>query len=203
MDFFNHYKFFFMRKALVMSVFSILAGMYVAKAQLQKGNVLVGGDIASFDLGLNEGNSFNMRIDPKAAWFIQNNVAVGGFIDIGLSTAKGAGTTVNYGVGALGRYYFSQAEVNVLRQTRLFLEATVGLSGVNPAFGGNTNGLGLGFGPGLAHFITSNIGLEALLKYNGVIGFGSAATSSRLQLGIGFQIYLPNRTVRREIEKVK
>lgn len=192
-----------MRKALVMSVFSILAGMYVAKAQLQKGYVLVGGDIASFDLGLNKGNSFNMRIDPKAAWFVQNNVAVGGFIDIGLSTAKGAGTTVNYGVGGLGRYYFSPAEVTVLRQTRLFLEATVGLSGVNPAFGGNTNGLGLGFGPGLAHFITSNIGLETLLKYNGVIGFGSAATSSRLQLGIGFQIYLPNRTVRREIEKIK
>lgn len=192
-----------MRKALVMSVFFMLAGTYAAKAQLQKGNVLVGGDIASFDLGLNKGNSFNMRIDPKAAWFIQNNVAVGGFIDIGLSTAKGAGTTVNYGVGGLGRYYFSQAEVNVIKQTRFFLEATVGLSGVNPAFGGNTNGLGLGFGPGLAHFITSNIGLEALLKYNGVIGFGSAATSSRLQLGVGFQIYLPNRTVRSEIEKIK
>jgi hypothetical protein len=192
-----------MQKVLLMSVFSILAGMYVAKAQLTRGNVLVGGDIASFDLGLNKGNSFVVRIDPKAAWFIQDNVAVGAFIDLGLATAKGAGTTINYGVGGLARYYFSQAEVSILRQTRFFIEANAGLSGVNPAFGDNTNGLGLGFGPGLAYFITSNIGLEALLKYNGVIGFGSSATSSRLQLGIGFQIYLPGRTVRTAVDRAK
>ena len=192
-----------MRKGLLLFVFFVLTGMCAVKAQIRKGNVLVGGDIANFDLGLNEGNSFVMRIDPKAAWFIQNNVAVGAFVDIGLSTAKGAGTTVNYGIGGLGRYYFSQAEVEILRKSRLFFEVNAGLSGVNPAHGGTTNGLGLGFGPGLAYFITPNIGLETLLKYNGVIGFGSDPTSSRLQLGLGFQIYLSGRTVKREIEQVR
>jgi len=190
-----------MKKCFFVLAFATMA--VAVKAQIQKGYVLMGGDIASFDLGLNSGNSFVVRIDPKAAWFIQNNVAVGGFLDLGLATAKGAGTTVNYGIGGLARYYFSPAEVNVLRQTRFFIEANAGLEGVNPANGDNTNGLGLGFGPGLAYFITNNVGLETLLKYNGIIGFGSSATSSRLQLGIGFQIYLPKRTVRNAVEEIK
>jgi len=50
--------------------------------------------------------------------------------------------------------------------------------------------LGLGFGPGYAYFITENIGLETLLKYNLIVGFGSSATNSNLNLSLGFQIYL-------------
>jgi hypothetical protein len=163
----------------------------------------VGGDIADFDLSLDKGGNFSFVLDPKAAWFIENNIAIGAYLNFGLSTAKGAGTNVSYGVGALGRYYFTRNEIDVLRSARVFLEANAGIEGYNPSVGDNTNGLGLGFGPGIAYFITSNIGLEALLKYSGIIGFGSSPTSNRLLLNIGFQIYLPNRTVRNAVERAK
>jgi hypothetical protein len=89
-------------------------------AQIQRGNLLVGGDIANFNLTLGGGGAFQMRIDPKLAFFIRDNVALGAYLDFGLATAKGAGTTTDYGVGALGRYYISDPKINVLRQGRLF-----------------------------------------------------------------------------------
>ncbi len=94
-----------------------------SNAQLQKGNVLVGGDIANFSLGLDKGSYFKFNIDPKAAWFIQNNIAVGGYVNLGLITAKGSNTETLYGVGALARYYLGANQVNtdaILRHTRIF-----------------------------------------------------------------------------------
>jgi hypothetical protein len=106
-------------------------------------------------------------------------------------------------VGALGRYYISDPKVNILRQGRLFFEGTVGIQGVSLSGGSNTTGLGLGIGPGYAYFITSNIGLETLLKYNGIVGFGSQAYRSNLNLGIGFQIYLSGRRTRQILNDVQ
>lgn len=82
------------------------------------------------------------------------------------------------------------------------VEANAGFQGVNTAGGNSTNGIGLGIGPGLAYFITNTIALESLLKYNGILGFGSSASSSRLQLNLGFQIYLSGNKVKSEINNM-
>ena len=177
----------------------LTAGTFAAKAQIQRGNVLVGGDIANFNLGLNDGSPFQVRINPKAAWFIKDNTAIGAYVDLGLTTAKGQGTDFLYGVGALARVYAGGNAVNNVRHTRLFVEGNVGIEGENfsrSSINETTNGLGLGIGPGLAYFITPNIGLEGLLKYQGIVGFGTRPTSSNLNLNVGFQIYLPGRAVR-------
>lgn len=184
----------------------LLAGslsVFSVKAQIQKGNVMVGGDISNFNLSLNSGNNFSMRIDPKAAWFIRDNIALGGYFNFGLATAKGAGTSVDYGFGGLARYYINDRNINPARHARFFGEANIGIEGRNPAVGDNTNGLGLGFGPGIAYFVTPTIGLETLLKYEGIIGFGSSVTSSNLVLSMGFQIYLPDRRFKEEMRKPK
>lgn len=183
------------RKFSIVLVAVLFIGL-TSQAQIQRGNILVGGDIANFDLNLNGGGYFSMRLDPKLAFFVRDNVAVGAFIDLGVQTARNAGTNVNYGIGALGRYYVNNPKVNVLRHGRFFFEGTIGIEGDNPANGETTNGLGLGIGPGYAYFITPNIGLETLLKYNGIVGFGNQTTSSDLNLGVGFQIYLPTRRLR-------
>jgi hypothetical protein len=172
-------------------------------AQIQKGNIMVGGNIADLNLGLDEGGNFSFILNPKIAWFIQDGLALGGYLTTGLATAKNQGTGVVYGIGALGRYYISDPKVNVLRQSRFFFEGTAGIEGDNPASGDNTNGLGIGAGPGWAYFITPNIGLEALLKYNLIVGFGSSVTSNNLRLGVGFQIYLPGSKPRELKEEIK
>ena len=171
-------------------------------AQIQRGNLLVGGDIANFNFDLGRGGAFQATVDPKVAFFLKDNVALGAYIDFGLSTAKGAGTTTNYGVGALGRYYVNDSTTNILKHGRLFFEGNVGTQGISISTGSNTTGLGIGIGPGYAYFITPNIGLETLLKYNGIVGFGSQVYTSRLNLGIGFQIYLSNRRTKEIINNV-
>ncbi|HEV8082277.1 MAG TPA: hypothetical protein VGP55_03705 [Chitinophagaceae bacterium] len=192
-----------MKKLIVLLMITTAFLSNTSNAQLQKGNILVGGDLASLNLTLGGGGAFQVRIDPKAAFFIKDNVALGAYIDFGLATAKGAGTTTDYGLGALGRYYANDAKVNVLKHGRLFFEGNVGIQGVSLSGGSNTTGLGVGVGPGYAYFITPNIGLETLLKYNGIVGFGSQAYRSNLNLGIGFQIYLPGKSARQIINDVK
>lgn len=179
-----------MKKSLFLFTVLLLFFASVTKAQIQRGNLLVGSDIANFDLNLNGGGNFNMRIDPKLAFFIRNNLAVGPYLSLDLATAKNAGTDVSYGIGAMGRYYINDSTINMLKHGRFFLEANVGIEGYNPSVGDNTNGLGIGAGPGYAYFISQNVGLETLLKYNGIVGFGSAATSSSLNLSFGLQVYL-------------
>jgi hypothetical protein len=174
-----------------------------ADAQIQRGNVMVGASLADIDLNLNKGGLFSLRIDPKAAWFIRDNLAVGAYVNLGFETAKNAGTGISYGVGPLARYYVSDRELNLLRKSRFFVEGNLGIQGSNPLLGESTNGLGLGIGPGLAYFITPNIGLEALVKYEGIVGFGSAVSNNNLNFGLGFQIYLPSSRIRSEINNAQ
>src|SRR5689334_15389699 len=143
-------------KMLITSFFLLFSFCYL-NAQIQRGYVMAGGDIANFELGLDKGGNFNFLINPKAAWFIRDKFAVGAYLTAGLRTATGAGTGINYGLGALARYYTGNA-TTVVRNSRFFVEGNVGIEGDNPAVGDNTNGLGLGIGPGWTYFVTSNIG---------------------------------------------
>jgi hypothetical protein len=185
---------------LTVIAFAVFVFSLKASGQIQKGNVMVGGDISRLDLSLNEGNNFSFVIDPKAAWFIKDNIAIGGYINLNFVTAKGAGSSISYGIGPLARYYINDKDVNVFRHARFFVEGNAGIQGNNPHVGSSTNGLGLGFGPGLAYFVTPNIGLEALLKYQGIVGFGSSVASSDLVFGLGFQIYLPKTRVEKAMQ---
>jgi hypothetical protein len=192
-----------MKKTILFVSIASLFFVSTAEAQLQRGNLLVGADIADLNLSLNKGGNFNMRIDPKLAFFIRNNIAVGPYLNVGLATAKDAGTNVSYGVGGFGRYYINDSSINLLKHGRFFMEANVGIEGYNPSVGDNTNGLGLGVGPGYAYFLSPNIALETLLKYNGIIGFGSEPTSSNLNLSFGFQIYLGSEQAREKIRNAR
>nr|WP_068892021.1 hypothetical protein [Pedobacter panaciterrae] len=188
-------------KKLTLTLVLCIAVLFGANAQIQKGNVMMGANLSDISFGLDKPNVFSLKINPKAAWFVQDGLALGGDVSFGLSTAKNAGTDISYGVGALGRYYGTTGANEVVKNSRFFGEATVGVSGVNPSVGGSTNGLGFSFGPGWTYFVTPSIGLEALLKYNGVVGFGSSAYAHNLGLGVGFQIYLPGKGTARKVQR--
>lgn len=189
-------------KKIILATICLIGLSLTTQAQTQKGNVMVGGDLANLDLDLGSTGTFQFNLTPKAAWFIKDNIALGGYLTFGLSTAKDAGTSIDYGIGALGRYYIADKNAQVMAKSRFFFEATAGINGYNPSAklgGDNTNGLGIGFGPGFAYFVTPNIGLEALLKYDGVIGFGTSPTSNHLKFNLGFQIYLPGKHVKQMV----
>ena len=186
-----------MNKTLIVALIMCLVAATKANAQLSKGNVLVGADLANFKLGLEKDAGFDLLLEPKAAWFITDNFAVGGYFKLGVSKENdNASTTTVYGVGPLVRYYLNKDDLKLLKHGRWFAEGNAGIEGKNQSKGGgSTNGLGIGFGPGYAYFITPNIGFETLLKWNPLIGFGDESFQSNLSLNFGFQIYLPGKTM--------
>ncbi|WP_443938354.1 hypothetical protein [Pedobacter sp. MW01-1-1] len=189
-------------KKLIFTLFAAAAFAVSANAQIQKGNVMFGTEISSMNFGLDSPNSFRFNLSPKAAWFINDGVAIGGEVDFGVYTpGKNLGTTVNYGISALGRYYGTKAATDVVKNSRFFAEATAGISGLNVSNGDSTNGLGFSFGPGFSYFVTPSLGLEALVKYNGVLGFGNSAYGHNLSFGFGFQIYLPGKSTMKKVAK--
>lgn len=176
--------------------FAAAIGLFgLSNAQIQKGNIMVGGELAAANFGLNQGGGYNVAITPQAAYFVQDNWAVGPYVNLGFSGAKGSPTTFNYGVGALSRYYLSPGEQGVdslLKHGRFFVEGNAGIGGQTISDGGDsTNGLDLGIGPGYTYFITKDIGLDASLKFNGNVGFGSRTTSSNIAFRLGLNIFLP------------
>jgi hypothetical protein len=189
-----------MKKSTFLTLFAIIVIGSTARAQIQQGNVLVGADFANLSFGLNSPNIFNVNLTPKAAWFIKDNIALGGYANFGLQTAKNTSTITTYGIGPLARYYAGD-DVSILKHGRFFGEASVGLGGKNVSDGGgNTNGFDFTFGPGFAYFVTPNIGLETLLKYDGLAGFGSQAYQSTLTLNFGLQIYLPGKSTAAKVK---
>ena len=191
-----------MKIHILIAIASVM--MTTGYAQTQKGNVLIGADLSNIDVNFQKDNTqFSFNISPKAAWFIQDNTAVGAEVLFGLDTQEGS-TSINYGVGLIGRKYKGAAATNLARTTKWFLEVNAGIYGTNLT-GDNvtktsTNGIGLGAGPGIAYFLNDNISLETLLKYNLTIGFGTSATNHNLNLGLGFQIYLPGKKVQQLAE---
>jgi|SRR6478735_8056792 len=185
-----------MKKTLtVLAVLSLLLTQKT-NAQLTKGNILVGADVANFNIGLDEGGKTAIDISPKAAWFIKDNVAIGPVVRFGLTTQKINGetaTTTTYGIGAFGRIYVNKPDMNLLKHGRWFGEANAGFGGENTKNGNSTNGLSLGVGPGYAYFITESVAFETLLKWNPTVGFGNEPFKSNLDLNLGFAIYLPGK----------
>ncbi len=173
----------------------------VSNAQTQKGYYLIGGNIAAAGGNTNE-KSFNLQLSPKAAWFIQDDLALGGQINLGIDAGRGRGPSINYFVGPMARYYFGDQQINTPKQTRIFAEANAGIGGINGS-GRSTNGFEAGIGPGVAFFVNENIALELLAKGNITTGAGSNGVAFKPNIGLGFQIYLPTSKLKSIKENMK
>ncbi|MET3537293.1 hypothetical protein [Chryseobacterium limigenitum] len=195
-------------KKLILSGILAVAGLTTTmNAQIQEGNWLVGSSLLSSNFGLNTGGGYSIALQPKGAYFIKDNVAVGGYVNLGISkVTNGSPTDFTYGVGALGRYYLSPGEKgvdNLLNHGRWFFEGNLGVGGRSVEGGNSTTGLDFGAGPGYSYFITPNIGVEGLVKYQGQSGFGSEGLNSNITFNVGFSIYLPTSKGKQIINDVK
>ena len=195
-------------KKLIFGAAVLVTGLLsTANAQIQEGNWMVGSSLLTSNFGLNTGAGYNIAIQPKAAYFIKDNVALGGYVNLGISkVTKGSPTRFDYGVGALGRYYVSPGEAgvdNLLNHGRWFFEGNLGVGGSSVENGNSTTGLDFGVGPGYSYFITPNIGVEGLVKYVGQSGFGNEGLNSNITFNVGFSIFLPTSKGKEVINEVK
>ncbi|HEU4495989.1 MAG TPA: outer membrane beta-barrel protein [Flavobacterium sp.] len=194
-------------KKILATAFLALVLSTAAQAQTQKDWYIIGGNLSNMGLDFQDGNTnFSLDIMPRVAWFVRDDFAVGGEVLLGLETGDGF-TKTNYGVGPVARYYLSGTALESVGKTRWFLDGNIGFRGTNTKVKGSdgvsTNGLGIGFGPGLAYFLNQNIALEAVAKYNLTVGFGNSTTTNSINLGLGFQIYLPKSKLRSMENDVK
>lgn len=189
-------------KKLVLLV-ALLLGVVTAQSQINKGNVLVGGDIMNFNVQFD--SKTELDITPKAAWFIKDGLAVGAYAHFGIEHPHGAdGNIFSYGIGPFARYYVVSDKLPKIGKAKFFLEGNAGFEGIdNTISKSNTNGLGFGAGPGVSYFVSPSIALEALLKYNGNVGFGSETYTSGLSFGIGVQVFLPSKKIKSEIKEIQ
>lgn len=209
------------RNALLLTVAMVFGAVGISNAQLSKGDFMLGVDTGSglvsssngglfgLNFGLNDGAGYNVGLSPKVGYFVVDNFLVGVSTNLGFTKSpEGAGgqsvkTTV-YGIQAFSRYYLFPGEVgvdNLLKRGRFFVEANGGVSGSNVKDGNSTNGLAIGFGPGYSYFITDNVALETILKYNGLAGGGDPNYVSSLGFNIGIQIFLPSSQAENIIDR--
>lgn len=196
-----------MKKLILSGIFAVVGLATTMNAQIQQGNWMVGSSLVTSNFGLNTGGGYNIALQPKGAYFIKDNVAVGGYVNLGISkVTNGSPTRFDYAVGGLGRYYLSPGEKgvdNLLNHGRWFFEGNVGIGGSSVESGNSTTGLDFGVGPGYSYFITPNIGVEGLVKYQGQSGFGNEGLNSNITFNVGFSIYLPTSKAKQIANDVK
>lgn len=132
----------------------------------------------------------NVWISPMAGYFIADQIAVGGEVSLSVNSSKyGDGessSTSTFLLGPAARYYMPlNDDLAAFGHVDVKLEVTGGDDGYSY--------FGFGIGPGLAYFLTENVAVQGLLK----VGFYSGESDpkikeTKIRLGIGFGIYLPN-----------
>lgn len=156
-------------------------------AQTEKGSRLLGGGgfFRSSD------GSFSTYINPDLGLFLVDNMAVGASLplfyrnyDTGSSISLGLTPFVRYYVGEGRTRFFALASMGYNRSWYRYKEDVLGEN--------HSEGYGMGTaGIGLAYFLSSQVGLEAMLSYNGR-NYQEGDYDGYFDLAFGFQIYLPS-----------
>ena len=174
-----------MKNLKLFIVFLIVLGFNTSYAQLQKGNLLIGGG-ASFNLQFNDGtdNSFSFALSPNVLGLVTDNIAVGG--SIGLSYSKFASVSnTSISFQPKGRIYFPSNE-----HMAFYFDAGIGLQFLNLDINGGTDSetaLVYSFGPGIAYFISEDVSIDTGLAFNRLGGFYD---QSFINLRVGIQVFL-------------
>lgn len=205
-------------KKIILSLF-MAAGLF-ANAQTQKGDRIVGVSFGSISFTNSDskttysntpteynsdGSSFSISVNPNVAWFVMDNLAVGGGVSVSFYTSKSdssntsstttsdsKSTQPSFYIGPLARYYFGKATTG-----KPFVQANFqyGISGGKSesststgAFSetstkpkGDWNG-GVAFG--YEHFVTPNIGIFGSIGFN--YGMSKTSYEYRPSTGTGY-----------------
>jgi len=180
-------------KCIILVAFSLLI-VNISKAQLTKGNWMLGGNIG-FSSGTNksEFNSpntyYNIQINPNVGYFLNDKFATGLKTSIILIDQRGSKTIYskynNYNFGPFIRYYFMPVDkrINILAEG-------VYQYGVEGSRGGSTPKSTFSFTTGAVAFFNSSVGIEFLVSYSSYKFNGFNGSNGIIQLGLGLQVHL-------------
>jgi hypothetical protein len=165
----------------------LLGSFFVVSAQIEKGTVMVGGN-----LGLKTGDGTSeILVNPNIGFFVANNFTIGGHVNYS-SRELGATKVNEFGIGPFARYYFGVTSTKPFLVTEFdFLSSTtkVGEQKIT------TSGTGFLFGMGFAAFINETVAIEGITGYN-YAKYKETSGSGGFAMRFGFQIYLNNRNMK-------
>ena len=176
-------------KTYIFPFLSVLVISLDCNAQTEKGAKMLGGHASA---RFNDG--FGVNLNPNLGYFVTDDFAVGSGISLGYSNwGENRYRSVSEGLHPFVRYYFGQPA-----NTRVFAHARGGMIWYQ-AKGGfpddpnkkhNYTQSFLAGGLGLVHFITEQVGLEALLMY-GTGQIASGLRNGSFSINFGIQVHLP------------
>lgn len=166
-----------MKKILLSAIAVMAFGFANAQdsetAGFSKGDFFVSGGLGFNSTKTGDFKTNNFNFSPMAAYFITENIALGGQLNVGTGKSEaGDSETKNtsLGINAIGRYYFTPGNA-----FSIFGQAQVGYfsNKMNPEFGEDvkTDGFNIGVGPGMNYFVSSHFALEAGL---GILSYSTA-----------------------------
>lgn len=180
----------------------ILCAMLTATSQIKKGDKIVGVSFGSISytnsdskttysntstVYNSDGSSFSLSINPNVAWFIQDNLAVGGGVSVSFYTAKSesgntSSTTTSenkstqpqFYIGPLARYYFGGSPKGYpFVQANFQIGFSGGKSESKTSTGASSETTthpkgdwNAGVAVGYEHFVTPNIGVFGSIGFN-------------------------------------
>lgn len=185
-------------------VLSVLMAAFVltAAAQTKKGDKLVGVSFGSISytnsdsktsysntptVYKSDGNSFSISVNPNVAWFVQDNLAIGGGVSISFynsksnssntsstTTSESKYTQPSFYIGPLARYYFGGSEKGMpFAQVNVQYGISGGKSTSKTSTGSSSEtttkpkgdwNAGATFG--YEHFVTPNVGIFGSIGFN-------------------------------------
>jgi hypothetical protein len=163
-------------KNYFLSVILLVIFSNLTTAQFNTGSKMVGAS-SSLDFGffsdkyqgaVDATKYTTINISPRAAYFIQNRIAIGGDINFDLLRSKyddeDAGTYTEFLIGPFARYYYKSVAM-----VRPFGELNFGIGvseigKIGPMYESH-NVLYTGAGIGAAFFLAENFALEGMLSY--------------------------------------
>ena len=178
-----------------------LIGFNSVSAQTEKGNFLLGGNLANINLGITEGLGSSFSITPNAGYFVADGFAVGASLPISRSgnsydgfggTYKNSSTSI--GVGAFARYYFKVGDplsffaglglgINTYSYKNKFKSDD---ENVFPSDedSNSSSDFYSGINVGAAYFISDAVAIEGVLSTSDI-----TEDYLSLNFGVGFKIY--------------
>ncbi len=188
-------------KKLLLSVLVVVMSV-VAFSQVKKGDKLVGVSFGSISytnsdsktsysntptVYNSDGNSFSISVNPNVAWFVQDNLAIGGGVSISFYTSKSNSSNTSssttseskynqpsFYIGPLARYYFGGSPKGMpFGQINVQYGISGGKSESKTSTGSSSEtttkpkgdwNAGIAFG--YEHFATPNIGIYGSIGFN-------------------------------------
>jgi len=173
-----------MKKIIVLILCS--GTLAITNGQIGKSDWMIGG---TFRLNTSDNNT-EIAFNPTAGYFVIDDLALGGNVNMGYSKNGSEKTTV-FGFGPFARFYFNGQHVRPILHTTLnFDTRKTKIGNVST----NNNGINYFLGGGAALFISQQVSIDALAGYyhSKLKGFDG---SGGFVFSIGFQVYLFKKQV--------